>query len=774
MDPLARYRDLRLSLADVLRGQLHLARARHDPVMEEAVRGLLARLARDVFTVAVAGQFSRGKTTLLNALLGVEYLPTGALPLTSVLTRVGYGSVPGASYRRRGSEVELAAAVDEVPALIARQSARRAELQVTSVDIRLPAELLRLGVTFVDTPGVGGMDAATSAITLGFLPDADAVVFVTSADSALNETDLALLRRVPAGLRVFCVVNKCDLVTAEEADAVVAAARALLAEQRSAGAEVFALSALRGLRAARSLDPAADDGGIAAFRRALTAFLTASRAPIALANVRDRAEELARRQHALLALADRHATADADERAALTTAIAAAAETSEREAAIARVRTRLGERLTQWRDDTSWYREVPELLGGNGEDLDAWLAAHSGRITEDAVRAATPELPLLAATATAPLEAALRWASGDARPDASTETPWEPASLPVVAAPHMELPPATDAPAGWRPGRDRRAAARHEEETRRFADAFRERMAVQVDHWVQALDREAQRRAGDEAARLKAYLAAGAAPADTDAIARVRTRLGRIDGELSAAVAEAAEGAASGRVPGPSAAPAPTTGAAAAVEGHRELRCVVCMRQRDALVADLAERQFGLATREADQDALARTHGLCPTHTWSYATMTSPLGISAAYAPVAQSAADVLRAGETAAVPDPAMELATGSRSCPVCDVVARAERAAIDELTGVELVCVRHLARAAEAGCDRAIVGSLARRLADALEREAQDMRAYALKREALARGLLTAEEGRAHRETLLLLAGDPALAGPLVNEQERDEAGF
>jgi len=82
--------------------------------------------------------------------------------------------------------------------------------------------------------------------------------------------------------------------------------------------------------------------------------------------------------------------------------------------------------------------------------------------------------------------------------------------------------------------------------------------------------------------------------------------------------------------------------------------------------------------------------------------------------------------------------------------------------------------ARAAEAGCDRAIVGSLARRLADALEREAQDMRAYALKREALARGLLTAEEGRAHRETLLLLAGDPALAGPLVNEQERDEAGF
>lgn len=238
--PLERYRDLRLALADVLRAQLHVARERKDPVIEQAVRDLLVRLARDGFTVAVAGQFSRGKTTLLNALLGAEYLPTGALPLTSVLTRVGYASTAEASYVRRGSDVTLPVPVADVPELVARQSSRRSEEQVTAVDIRLPAELLRLGVTFVDTPGVGGIDASTSAITLGFLPEADAVVFVTSADSALNETDLTLLDRLPATAPMFCVVNKRDLVTAEEAAEIAADVRAVLSAQRPAGrTEVF-------------------------------------------------------------------------------------------------------------------------------------------------------------------------------------------------------------------------------------------------------------------------------------------------------------------------------------------------------------------------------------------------------------------------------------------------------------------------------------------------------------------------------------------------------
>jgi len=103
MDELRTYADRRLELGDMIRSALHLARESGDKQAENRARDLLSRLAADTFQLAVAGQFSRGKTTLMNALLGGPYLPMGALPMTSVITRVGYGSRAKAIMRRRAS-----------------------------------------------------------------------------------------------------------------------------------------------------------------------------------------------------------------------------------------------------------------------------------------------------------------------------------------------------------------------------------------------------------------------------------------------------------------------------------------------------------------------------------------------------------------------------------------------------------------------------------------------------------------------------------------------
>jgi len=121
MDELRTYADRRLELGDMIRAALHLARGYGDERAENRARDLLSRLAADTFQLAVAGQFSRGKTTLMNALLGGPYLPMGALPMTSVITTVRYGSRPKAIVRRRasglGAEVPLAqvAAIVSMP-----------------------------------------------------------------------------------------------------------------------------------------------------------------------------------------------------------------------------------------------------------------------------------------------------------------------------------------------------------------------------------------------------------------------------------------------------------------------------------------------------------------------------------------------------------------------------------------------------------------------------------------------------------------------------------
>ena len=77
MDELRTYADRRLELGDMIRAALHLARECGDERAVNRARDLLSRLAADTFQLAVVGQFSRGKTTLMNALLGGPYLPMG-------------------------------------------------------------------------------------------------------------------------------------------------------------------------------------------------------------------------------------------------------------------------------------------------------------------------------------------------------------------------------------------------------------------------------------------------------------------------------------------------------------------------------------------------------------------------------------------------------------------------------------------------------------------------------------------------------------------------
>ena len=74
---------------------------------------------------------------------------------------------------------------------VAQASAERAELQVNSVEVEVPAEILRLGFEFADTPGIGSAIEVNTATTARFLPQADAVscqpqVFGLSALEALQ------------------------------------------------------------------------------------------------------------------------------------------------------------------------------------------------------------------------------------------------------------------------------------------------------------------------------------------------------------------------------------------------------------------------------------------------------------------------------------------------------------------------------------------------------------------------------------------------------------
>ena len=217
---------------------------------------------RDLLLVVVVGEFNAGKSTVLNALFGARVMDEGPVPTTDRITVLRYGE---------------------------RDESHRVGDLV--VERRLPAELLR-GLALVDTPGTNSIIREHQELTEEFIPRADLVLFVTSYDRPLSESERQFLSFIRGewGKRLVVVLNKADL--ADDPDAPGATNEAALAQviahvrdgfRRLLGVDprVFPVSARPALAAKiaspdrPSADPRWAASGFGAFESYLSETLTA-------------------------------------------------------------------------------------------------------------------------------------------------------------------------------------------------------------------------------------------------------------------------------------------------------------------------------------------------------------------------------------------------------------------------------------------------------------------------------------------------------------------
>jgi GTP-binding protein EngB required for normal cell division len=204
---------------------------------------LRERVEQGRLQIAVAGQFKRGKTSVLNALLGSDLLPTGALPFTSVLTMVKFGVRLSAEViLQSGGRVDIS--VSEIIDYVTEAGNPRNEKAVVRVEVSCPAECLRDGVVYVNCPGFGSPSDQNTRAAYDFVEHADAVVFVTSPDPPLTKAETDFLRRLAEHTRnIFVVMDKIDMVEPGSLPGLLAFTRRSVSEAIRRDPVVYAISA---------------------------------------------------------------------------------------------------------------------------------------------------------------------------------------------------------------------------------------------------------------------------------------------------------------------------------------------------------------------------------------------------------------------------------------------------------------------------------------------------------------------------------------------------
>ncbi len=202
--------DLRQVLADI-------GAARED---QDALRQSLEQLD-DFFLLVVVGEFNAGKSALINALLGDAVLEEGVTPTTAQVQVLRYGEEP-----------------------------RTQPLAEGILERWLPVPALR-DMSIVDTPGTNAIIREHEVLTARFIPRADLVLFVTSADRPFSESERAFMEQIRSwGKNLVLVVNKVDLLDRpEDVDEVVQFVREHARQLLGLEPPIFPVSAKLALRA---------------------------------------------------------------------------------------------------------------------------------------------------------------------------------------------------------------------------------------------------------------------------------------------------------------------------------------------------------------------------------------------------------------------------------------------------------------------------------------------------------------------------------------------
>jgi Dynamin family len=167
--------------------------------LSERLKNTRRRLDDPAVRVLVIGEFKKGKSSLINALIETPLCPVDDDVATAVPAIVRFADMPRVTVTFEpdgaGEPPTRQVALEDIPTYASEAGNPANKRRVRSVEVGIPRTLLAEGLVLVDTPGVGGLGSVHSTITMAALPMADALIFVTDASQELSAPEFDFLLR---------------------------------------------------------------------------------------------------------------------------------------------------------------------------------------------------------------------------------------------------------------------------------------------------------------------------------------------------------------------------------------------------------------------------------------------------------------------------------------------------------------------------------------------------------------------------------------------------
>ena len=262
--------------------------------VKTAAQLLCAKFKNDVFSLVIVGQFKRGKTTFINALLGKDLLPTAIIPLTSIITILGYGDkLQITAFFENGTKKDIIQ--EDLPLYITEKHNPKNEKGVNRVEITYPSQYLKNGVQIIDTPGIASVYEHNTQTTYEYLPRADAAIFMVGVDPPLTQAELQFLRDVKNMVgKIFFIQSKIDTVSKADREESLEFSKKIIEEGHYFNdVTIYPLSGKEALEGKKEGDPQKiKRSGLYSFEQSLEQFLVNEKGKVLIQSVAKKASNL--------------------------------------------------------------------------------------------------------------------------------------------------------------------------------------------------------------------------------------------------------------------------------------------------------------------------------------------------------------------------------------------------------------------------------------------------------------------------------------------------